>query len=399
MDSVDVVVVGGGIVGLATAAAVLEIRRGATVVVLEKEAQVGTHQTGRNSGVIHSGLYYKPGSQKATFCVQGARQMHEFCAHHGIEISRTGKVVVATDRDQMSALTDLEARASANGIETERIGPRGLAEHEPHAAGVAALWVPGTSIVSFGQVASALAGQIESGGGTVLVGSKVTSISSSGELTVVRTEAGLELSTRRLVNASGLHVDKVAEMAGHEPAVRVVPFRGEYRALVPEARSLVRGLIYPVPDPRLPFLGVHFTRMIHGGVEVGPNAVLSLAREGYSRSSFRPADVADTLRQRGFWRLAGRHWRSGVGEQRRSLSVGAFVADARRLVPALEPHHLGNFRAGVRAQAVDSGGTLLQDFAIEDHKDIVHILNAPSPGATSSLAIGRHVADMTVAGF
>ncbi|HDH03036.1 MAG TPA: L-2-hydroxyglutarate oxidase, partial [Actinobacteria bacterium] len=312
VDSVDVVVIGGGIVGLATAAAVLEFRQGSTVVVLEKEAQVGTHQTGRNSGVIHSGLYYEPGSQKADFCVAGARAMHEFCSRHGIEIGRIGKVVVATDRVQLGALEALEARGSANGVETERIGPRGLAEHEPHATGVAALWVPGTSIVSFGQVASALAGQVESAGGIILVGSKVTAIFRNGPLTVVRTEAGLELSTRRLVNASGLHVDRVAEMAGHQPTVRIVPFRGEYRSLLPEARSLVRGLIYPVPDPDLPFLGVHFTKMIHGGVEVGPNAVLSLSREGYRRSSMRPADLADIVRQQGFWRLARRQWRTGL---------------------------------------------------------------------------------------
>jgi L-2-hydroxyglutarate oxidase LhgO len=399
VDSVDVVVIGGGIIGLATAAAVLDQRPGTSVVVLEKEPQVGTHQTGRNSGVIHAGLYYAPGSLKARLCVEGGRRMHEFCDRHGIEIGHTGKVVVATEPDQIPALDELAARAAANGVQTERVGPAGLRDHEPHASGVEALWVPITAIVGFGQVAAALAGQVESTGGTVQTGSGLVEGRRDGEHTVLVTEGGHELAARRVVNAAGLHVDRVARLLGHVPEVRIVPFRGEYRALVPEARSLVRGLIYPVPDPRFPFLGVHFTRMIHGGVEVGPNAVLSTAREGYTRTTLKIGDVADTFSQPGFWKLARQHWRTGVSEVWRSLVTAAFVKDARRLVPALEPHHLGDYRAGVRAQAVDRNGGLLQDFAIEEQDGVVHVLNAPSPGATSSLSIGDHIASLTIAGL
>lgn len=398
-EAVDVVVVGGGIIGLATAASILEQRPGVSVVVLEKEAQVGTHQTGRNSGVIHAGLYYAPGSLKARLCVEGGRRMHEFCDRHGIEIGHTGKVVVATETGQIPALAELARRAEANGVEVERVGPVGLREHEPHANGVEALWVSITAIVSFGQVAAALAGQIEATGGTVQTGSPVVAARHEGGRTIIATEGGHELAASRVVNAAGLHVDRVAELLGHTPEVRIVPFRGEYRALVPEARSLVNGLIYPVPDPRFPFLGVHFTRMIHGGVEVGPNAVLSGAREGYTRTTVRPADLADTFSQRGFWKLARRHWKTGAAEMWRSVATSAFVKDARRLVPALEPHHLGEYRAGVRAQAVDADGALLQDFAIEEEAGVVHVLNAPSPGATSSLSIGDHIASLTLAGL
>jgi len=398
VERVDVVIVGGGIVGLATAKSILEQRPGASVVVLEKESHVGTHQTGRNSGVIHAGLYYQPGSLKAELCVDGGRRMHEFCEEHGIEIGHTGKVVVATDTDQIPALEELAARAAANGVETQRVGPDGLRDHEPHANGVEALWVPITAIVSFGQVAAALAGQLEAEGGRVQTDSAVIGAHRESGRTVIETEAGHELAADRVVNAAGLHVDRVAELLGHTPAVRIVPFRGEYRALVTEARSLVRGLIYPVPDPRFPFLGVHFTRMIHGGVEVGPNAVLSTAREGYTRTNVSAADLADTFKQAGFWKLARQHWKTGVSEVWRSVVMSAFVKDARRLVPALEPHHLGDFRAGVRAQAVDADGGLLQDFAIEEEDGIVHVLNAPSPGATSSLAIGDYIASLALAG-
>lgn len=398
VGTLDLAVVGGGIIGLATASAYLDRRPGASVMVLEKEAEVGTHQTGRNSGVIHAGLYYAPGSLKARLCVDGGRRLHEFCDEHGIEIGHTGKVVVATESDQVPALDELGRRAAANGVETERIGPAGIRDHEPHANGIAALWVPITAIVSFGEVAAALAKVVESKGGSVRCGVAVSGSSVAGGQTTITTEQGLEVVARRIVNATGLHVDRVARLLGHTPQVRIIPFRGEYRALVPEARPLVRGLIYPVPDPRFPFLGVHFTRMIHGGVEVGPNAVLSLAREGYTRTTLRAADIVDTLRHPGFWQLAKSYWRTGAAEQWRSVATSAFVADARRLVPALEPHHLGDFRAGVRAQAVADDGSLLQDFAIEEEYGVVHVLNAPSPGATSSLAIGDYIADLVIEG-
>ncbi|HEX8792030.1 MAG TPA: L-2-hydroxyglutarate oxidase [Polyangiaceae bacterium] len=388
----DAVVVGGGIVGLASALALLERRPGASVVVLEKEPALAAHQTGRNSGVVHSGLYYKPGSLKATLCTRGRMLLERFCQEHGVPLERCGKVVVATREEELPRLEELERRARENGLQgARRIGPEELREHEPHARGVAALFVPETGIVDYRAVAAAYAREIVRRGGEVRAGALVTTIEPRTSGVVVGHGAG-ELEARVLVGCAGLASDRVARLAGMLPRVAVVPFRGEYWMLVPERTSLVRNLIYPVPDPAFPFLGVHFTRRIGGGVEAGPNAVLALAREGYRRTSFDARDAWDTLSWPGFWRMARRHWRSGMDEQWRSLSRRAFARACAALVPELRAEDLAPGGAGVRAQAVARDGSLVDDFVIAEDSRMVHVLNAPSPAATASLAIGEEIA-------
>lgn len=397
MTTHDVVVVGGGIIGLSTARALVGLRPGLDVVVVDKEDSLGLHQTGRNSGVIHAGLYYAPGSLKARFGVEGNRMMKDFCKAQGIPLAECGKVVVATDETQLPALDELERRAAANGAAAERIGASGLAEREPYANGVDALWVADTAVVDFGDVADRFAELAAKDGATIRTGFEVVAghVTDTGAL---RLESpGGPITGRMVVNCAGLHVDRVAAMTGYDPPLQIVPFRGEYREITGSSAELVRGLIYPVPDPRFPFLGVHFTRNIHGVVEVGPNAVLALAREGYERSSFRWDDLRDTLTTAGFRKLAMTHWRTGAGELWRSLSQRAFLDDARNLLPALRKEDLGAFRSGIRAQAVNSKGELVKDFVIHETENAVHVLNAPSPAATASLAIGEHIASLTLA--
>jgi L-2-hydroxyglutarate oxidase LhgO len=388
----DIVVVGGGIVGLATALALLARRPAASLVVLEKEAAVASHQTGHNSGVLHAGLYYKPGSLKATLCARGRAMLERFCDQHGVPYERCGKVVVATRPDELPRLDELERRGRANGLSgVRRVGPEELHEIEPHAAGLAALVVPETGIVDYGQVARAYVAELEQRGAEVRIAARATSIGLVGNRVVVESLGG-EVEARVLIACAGLASDRVARLAGLVADVAIVPFRGEYWLLSEARAHLVRNLIYPVPDPALPFLGVHFTRRIHGGIEAGPNAVLAFAREGYRRAAFDVRDAWETARWPGFWRMARRHWRTAMSEQARSLSRSAFARSCAQLIPEIGPADLVPGGAGVRAQAVARDGTLVDDFAVVQAERMVHVMSAPSPAATASLAIGDDIA-------
>ncbi|MET9497166.1 L-2-hydroxyglutarate oxidase [Streptomyces sp. NPDC006552] len=389
----DVLVVGGGIVGLATAYAVSRAAPGTSVVVLEKESGPARHQTGRNSGVIHSGIYYRPGSLKARFAVRGAAEMVKFCAEYGIAHAVTGKLIVATERDELPRLHALAQRGRENGIAVRELGPAQIQEYEPQVRGLAAIQVAATGIADYRAVARHLA---ETSGADLRYGADIVRIDRRPALGVaVRTAAGDIVRGKVLVNCAGLQCDQVARLAGDDPGMRIVPFRGEYFDLArPE---LVRGLVYPVPDPAFPFLGVHLTRGIEGSVHVGPNAVPALAREGYGWGTVRPRELAGTLAWPGTWRMARRHWRYGAGELRRSASRRAFTDAVRRLVPAVDPEDLVPAPAGVRAQAVLRDGTLVDDFLIREGPRTVHVLNAPSPAATASLPIGREVARRALA--
>jgi L-2-hydroxyglutarate oxidase len=388
----DVLVIGGGIVGLSTAYALTRAAPGTRVTVLEKEHGPARHQTGRNSGVIHSGIYYRPGSLKARFAVAGAAEMVKFCAEYGLPYEVTGKLIVATGRDELPRLHALVQRGRENGIPVRELGPAQISAYEPRVRGLAAIHVGTTGICDYGAVAAQLA---ESSGARILYGSAVTAIDRRPWGVAVRTAAGTVVRGRVLVNCAGLHCDRVARLAGDEPGMRIVPFRGEYYELADP--SLVRGLVYPVPDPAFPFLGVHLTRGVDGGVHVGPNAVPALAREGYGWSVVRPGDLAGTLAWPGSWQIARKHWRYGAGELRRSLSKRAFTEAVRRLLPVVEETDLRRAPAGVRAQAVLRDGTLLDDFLIREAPRTVHVLNAPSPAATASLPIGREVASRALA--
>ncbi|MFE9453142.1 L-2-hydroxyglutarate oxidase [Streptomyces sp. NPDC006739] len=383
----DVLVIGGGIVGLSTAYAITRAAPGTRVTVLEKEPGPARHQTGRNSGVIHSGIYYRPGSLKARYAVGGAAEMVKFCAEYGIAHAVTGKLIVATDRSELPRLHTLVQRGRENGIPVRELGAAQIAEYEPEVRGLAAIHVGTTGVCDFVGVARQLA---HASGAEIRYGARVVQVDRRPELGVaVRTAGGDVVRGRVLVNCAGLYCDEVARLTGDEPEVRIVPFRGEYYELArPE---LVRGLVYPVPDPAFPFLGVHLTRGIDGSVHVGPNAVPALAREGYGWGVVRPRELAGTLRWPGSWAIARRHWRYGAGEMRRSVSKGAFVEAVRRLLPAVEEGDLVRAPAGVRAQAVLRDGGLVDDFLIREGARAVHVLNAPSPAATASLPIGREV--------
>ncbi|KXK61026.1 hydroxyglutarate oxidase [Micromonospora rosaria] len=384
------VVVGGGIVGLAVAHRLLTDRPGDRVTVLEKESGWAAHQTGHNSGVIHAGVYYKPGSLKATLCRAGSASMVEFCARHDLPYQVCGKLIVATDRAELPRLHDLHQRALANGLPVRLVDAAEAAEYEPHVAAVAALHVASTGIVDFGAVCRTLAGLLADGGAELRTGAEVTGVTDRPEGVVVTTTTG-EVVADVLVNCAGLHADRISRLAGVPTPVRIVPFRGEYHELTPQRRDLVRGLIYPVPDPQFPFLGVHLTRMVDGSVHAGPNAVLATAREGYSWGRFSPRDVWDALSYRGLWALGRRHYRYGLTEVTRSLSRRRFAASLARLVPELTAADIVPAGAGVRAQAIRPDGTLVDDFLIVEAPRQVHVLNAPSPAATSSLEIARHI--------
>jgi L-2-hydroxyglutarate oxidase len=392
----DVAVIGGGIVGMATAREFLARAPGLSLVVLEAEDRPAAHQTGNNSGVIHSGLYYKPGSLKARYCVEGREAMYRFCREHGIAHDRCGKVVVATRDEQLPALQELERRGRANGLQGLRsLGAAELRDYEPHVAGVAGLHVPETGIVDYPQVTRTLADLVGAAGGTVRLSSRVLACRRGGELTLATTQG--DVHCRFLVNCAGLQSDRVALLCGVRPGVRIVPFRGEYYELTPERHHLVRNLIYPVPDARFPFLGVHFTRMVKGGVEAGPNAVLALKREGYRWSNFSLRDVLGMAGYGGFWRMVSRYWRTGMGELHRSLSKAAFVRALQELIPELKPEDVRPAGAGVRAQALAPNGALVDDFHIVTDERMVHVLNAPSPAATASLCIARAIVDRAAA--
>jgi L-2-hydroxyglutarate oxidase len=392
MTTIRVGIVGGGIVGVALARQLAGLGRDVAVTVLEKEPELARHQTGRNSGVVHAGLYYTPGSLKARLCRRGVELLSEFCAANGLTYDCCGKVVVALDQTELGRLEAIGERAVANGVPGVRmIGGDELRELEPHVEGIAALHSPSTAVVDFAAVTRRLAAEAAALGAGIRTGVAVRAIRQDG--TGVEVDAGAErLRFDELVICGGLHTDRLARLAGDDDDPRVVPFRGEYYELAPDRRGLVNGLVYPVPDPRYPFLGVHLTRRVDGGVLVGPNAVLALAREGYRWRDLRPRDLAETLAWPGFRRMAAHHWRTGVREVVGSLSRRAFCEAARRYVPELQPKDLLRARSGVRAQAVARDGSLVDDFRISRQGRVVAIRNAPSPAATSSMAIAEHIA-------
>ena len=394
----SVAVIGGGIVGLATAMALAQngIR---SIAVLEAEDRVAAHQTGNNSGVIHSGLYYKPGSLKAVNCRRGRSALLDFCRKHGIAHEQCGKLVVATREDELPKLAELEERGRANGLAgLRRLKGEELREYEPHVGGIAGLWVPETGIVDYVAVSEKYAEVIRGLGGEIRLGFRVRKVTKKGEELVIDSPSGA-VSCRNLINCAGLQSDRVARMCGIDPGLKIVPFRGEYFKLVSGKRPLVRNLIYPVPDPQFPFLGVHFTRMIDGGVEAGPNAVLAFKREGYGKFSFSARDFGEMFFYGGFWRMGFKHWRMGLGEFYRSLNKRAFVGALRRLIPEIGAGDLEPGGAGVRAQALEPDGFLADDFRIREAERMVHVLNAPSPAATASIAIGEAIAGMALKNF
>ncbi len=389
----DVLIIGGGILGIAIAFRWTEAYPDHRVVVLEKESELAQHQTGRNSGVLHTGIYYPPGSLKATLCREGKLAIEQFCAEANIPFSRCGKVIVATSSAELPRLDAIFARGQANGVACEMIGTERLREIEPHAAGIRAIHVPEAGIVDFAAVTRALAERVVAAGGKVVTNARFERLLSSSTAEApnqVMTSSG-RFAARRIINATGLQVDRVSRRLGVEPVAKIVPFRGEYYCLRPAARQLCQGLIYPVPDPAFPFLGVHFTRRIDGSVECGPNAVLALAREGYRWRDLHLSDLAETLAHRGFQRLATKYWRAGSNEIWRSINKGAFVRSLQRLVPEVRSSDLTVAPAGVRAQALYPNGELVEDFLIEGNERIVCLVNAPSPAATSALAIGQTI--------
>jgi len=398
MPRSDLIIIGGGIVGLATAYRFLERFPGKTVTVLEKEAEVARHQTGRNSGVLHSGVYYRPGSLRAQNCRTGKEEMEAFCQREQLPYERCGKVIVATRETEFPQLDKIITNGTANGVRCERIGPERLREIEPYCAGIAAVHVPDAGIVDFAQVARRLAEIITSRGSRVVTCARATAIRRDANQAVVETTAG-EFAAQQVINCAGLHSDRVTRLSGVRPSTRIVPFRGEFYTLRPEAHHLVRALIYPCADPDFPFLGVHFTKRIHGGFECGPNAVLAWAREGYRHTNVNLRDMAEWLSYSGFWRMAARHWRMGLDEMLRSFSKPAFVHALQRLVPEIHGDQLDWAPAGVRAQAVSPDGRIVEDFVIDETDRVVNVENAPSPAATAALNIGRIVVDRVAARF
>ncbi|MCE9613035.1 MAG: L-2-hydroxyglutarate oxidase [Lentisphaerae bacterium] len=396
MDDVrfDFAVIGGGIVGLATAQALAAQRPGRRVVVIEKEGHVAAHQTGHNSGVIHSGIYYKPGSLKARLCREGSTRLVAFCRTHGLPHDICGKVIVATQVSELERLDALFLRGQANGIPVRRIDPAELREIEPHVQGVGAVHVAATGIVDFKAVCRQLAQLVEAGGGKILLNAPATAFRHSGEGWTIQTGSAGDVRARFLINCAGLHSDRVARLCGAQVDAQIVPFRGEYYELVPERRGLVKGLIYPVPNPAFPFLGVHYTRMIDGSVHAGPNAVLSLRREGYRKTDVLLGDVLEVMAFGGFWRLARKNIGEGWKEIVRSFSKAAFTRSLQALIPEVRAEDLVTTHAGVRAQALRPDGSLVDDFLIVHGPDSLHVCNAPSPAATSALAIGCEIVGM-----
>jgi L-2-hydroxyglutarate oxidase LhgO len=390
----QVAVIGGGILGLATALELLRRYPGTGLAVIEKEPALASHQTGHNSGVIHSGIYYRPGSLKARLCLEGSRQLIQFCRERGIPFDLPGKVIVATNSAESERLPGLLQRAQDNGLEgVEMIGPERLRELEPFVSGVRALHVPSTGVVDYKVVAEAYADEVRRFGGDIITSAALTKVErTNGVLRLHTIKANIKI--KNLINCAGLHSDEVARLAGTHPSVRIIPFRGEYYTLQPERGHLVKTLIYPVPDPRFPFLGVHFTRRVGGEIEAGPNAVLAMSREGYRKADINVQDILGNLAYPGFWNMGLRYWNIGLAEAYRSFNKRAFLRDLQRLIPDVKEDDLAPGGSGVRAQAVDRSGNLLDDFSISESENAIHVLNAPSPAATASLAIGGHIADL-----
>jgi L-2-hydroxyglutarate oxidase len=386
------VVVGGGIIGLSTAMHLLQEMPWARVAVLDKESKLATHQTGNNSGVIHAGIYYKPGSLKAKFAAEGSRTMVEFCQKYDLPMKVCGKVIVATEPDELPRLEKLYERGIANGLKMDRLDPSGIKEHEPACAGLAGIFLHSTGITDYSQVCEQYAKIIRELGGEILTSCALVDVHNQADGVILSTTSG-ELKTDWWINCGGLHCDRIAAMAGVKSNAKIVPFRGEYYELKPDRRHLVKGLIYPVPDPSFPFLGVHFTRMIDGSVHCGPNAVLALKREGYTKRDISLADMYDTLSFPGFWKMIRKNLRMGLSEIRRSFSVKLFARSLQRLVPEVQQEDLIPAHAGVRAQAMLPDGSLVDDFLIVDGPRSIHVLNAPSPAATASLPIGRTIVE------
>ncbi len=398
-SSYDIGILGAGIVGLAAATALKKRRPGIRVLVLEKESRVGFHQTSHNSGGIHSGVYYRPGSLKASLCVQGGRALLSFCRENGIPIERCGKVIVALSPDELPRLEELYRRGTANGVEgLSRIGPERLREIEPQARGIQALHLPSVSVVDYLQVAQAFAAHLQKQGASIRTSTPVRRITMDPEGVLLNTPSE-EFRVRYLVSCAGLQADRMATGSGLVLPLQILPFRGEYFELIPEKRSLVRGLIYPVPDPHLPFLGVHLSRRVDGRVEAGPNAVLAFKREGYVKTDVNLRDLRQMLSFPGFWKMGRRYWRTGLEEMFRSFNKAAFVRSIQRLVPAIQGSDLKPGGSGVRAQAVNDRGELLDDFHLVQNGRCLHVCNAPSPAATASLAIGETIADAATRQF
>jgi L-2-hydroxyglutarate oxidase len=396
----DIIVIGGGIVGLATALKIKEQRPDLKVLVLEKETEVAKHQTGNNSGVIHSGLYYKPGSLKATNCIRGYNMLIDFCEKEEIPFEITGKVVVATNEEQQPLLNNLYVRGQQNGLEgLRKISAQEVKEYEPYVTSVEGMWVPQTGIVDYKVVSEKYAEKLRSYGAELNFGEKVIGITKGHSLSIVKTERNT-YETKLVINCGGLYSDKVAQMSQENPInVRIIPFRGEYYKIRPEKHYLVKNLIYPVPDPNFPFLGVHFTRMMRGGIEAGPNAVLAFRREGYKKMDINAKELYETLTWPGFQKVAMKYWETGLGEMYRSFSKAAFTKALQELIPDIQESDLIEGGAGVRAQACDREGGLLDDFSIIEDTKVINILNAPSPAATSSLSIGQTVSEMALKRF
>lgn len=396
METADVAIIGGGIVGLATAYQITEADPRRRVLVLEKEAEVARHQTGHNSGVLHSGIYYKPGSLRATNCRAGKAAMERFCAEQGIPFDVCGKVIVAVDESELPALDRILDRGRQNGVRCELIDRERLRELEPHAAGIRAIHVPEAGIVNYAAVCRRLAEIVTERGGRIVTSARVIGHERRGDRRIVETLQG-EFVAEFVVNCGGLYCDRVAKLGGPPPIAQIVPFRGEYYELKPEMQHLCRNLIYPVPDPSFPFLGVHFTRMIEGGVECGPNAVFAFAREGYSKWDVKLGELAESLVYPGFQKLARKYWRTGAGEMWRSFSKRAFVRALQRLMPEIRGEHLVPGRSGVRAQAISPDGAMVEDFVILESDRVINVNNAPSPAATSALNIGRLIVEKLAA--
>lgn len=394
----DIAVIGGGIVGTAAAMSLQELGF-KSVIILEAENKLAAHQTGNNSGVIHSGLYYKPGSLKAKNCVLGRELMYKFCEQYNIKHEQCGKLVVATKKEETALLKELEERGKANGLKgIRKLNSTELKEYEPHVSGLEGLYIPETGIVDYYEVTEMYAKIILENGGNVKTNSRFLRLNSDKNLLVLETTSG-EYKAKFLVNCAGLYSDKVARICGVNPGLKIIPFRGEYYKLRKEKEYLVKNLIYPVPDPQFPFLGVHFTRMIKGGVEAGPNAVLAFKREGYSHKDFSAADILEMAAYSGFWKMAAKYYKMGIGEFYRSFNKKAFVKALQKLVPEIEEDDLIKGGAGVRAQAVDPNGSLIDDFRIVEAEKMIHVLNAPSPAATASISIGRKIAALVRKNF